>query len=299
MKKNKSLIIGISLVSIILFIAIAGPYLPFVDQELKTEGVRKMDNGSLKVPAFSPSNMNLVGTDSEGRDILSRLIMGTKEVLYSVIGITLIRYLIAVPFGLFASFYQSTSRLLDFYNKIFSFVPIIFMVVLIVNLPYIMYSPHRTILVIVIIALLEVGRVGQLIQNTIYTISKKPFIEAATSIGTNNRGMFTRHYFPFLLPDLIVNLVLDIGRNMFLLGQLGIINVFLVHRIEIVGELTAEVINDSNAWPLLFKDVTFDIFSKPWIPIAACVAITLAILAFNQLGKGLRQLFERNEVRYF
>nr|WP_259548318.1 hypothetical protein [Heyndrickxia oleronia] len=54
MKKNKSLIIGISLVSIILFIAIAGPYLPFVDQELKTEGVRKMDNGSLKVPAFSP-----------------------------------------------------------------------------------------------------------------------------------------------------------------------------------------------------------------------------------------------------
>ncbi|MGE8205760.1 ABC transporter permease subunit [Heyndrickxia sp. NPDC080065] len=299
MKKNRSLLIGIILVTFIVLIAIAGPYFPFVDQQLKTEGLRKMNDGTLKVPAYAPSHSNILGTDKEGRDILSRLIIGTKEVLISILGITLIRFLIAVPFGLISSVNKAASRLLDFYNKMFSFVPIIFMVVLIVNLPYIMYSQHRTIIVILIIALLEVGRVGQFVQTTVLTVSKKPFIEAALSTGTNAKKMFSRHYFPFLLPELIVNILLDFGRNMFLLGQLGIINIFLAHRIESVDELQLEIINDSNAWPLLFKDVTFDVFTKPWIPFAACVFITFAIIGFNQLGKGLKVHFERNSIRYF
>ncbi|GIN87928.1 peptide ABC transporter permease [Heyndrickxia sporothermodurans] len=299
MKKNKSLFIGIILVSLIVLTAIVGPYLPFVDQQLKTEGVRKMSDGSLKVPAFAPSSVNILGTDAEGRDILSRIILGTKEVLISILGITLLRFLVAVPLGLMASVNKVVSRLLDLYNKIFSFVPVIFMVVLFVNLPYIMYSPHRTIIVIIIIALLEVGRVGQFIQTSVITVSKKPFIEAALSTGTSYNKMFSRHYLPFLLPELMVNIILDFGRNMFLLGQLGVINIFLAHRIEVVDPLVFEVINDSNAWPLLFKDVTFDVFSKPWIPVAACTFITFAIIGFNQLGKGLQKYFERNSIRYF
>ncbi|CAG9609934.1 ABC transporter permease [Pseudoneobacillus rhizosphaerae] len=297
MNWNRQLIWGLIFVFILLFITIFGPYLPFIDSDLTKEGaiISKKD-GKISLPPFAPSSEYWLGSDRNGVDMFSRLVMGAKDMLLLVCSITLIRYVFAIPLGFFAFYSRVIETLLNFLNLAFSFVPAIFMIILFINMPYLIYSPHRVIWVILIIAFLEVGRVAEILKQQVTMISQKPYIEAAITIGTRQSKLMKRYYFPVLFPELLVNIILDLGRTMFIIGQLGIIGIFISHKIQTISADTIPVFqiqNTSNAWPLLFETLLKDIFSAPWIPIATGIAISIVILGFFTLAEGLRKHFHK------
>ncbi|KGX88733.1 ABC transporter permease [Pontibacillus marinus] len=297
MKRNRQLKIGIGFLVFLILLAFVGPYLPFVDQELETKGMLQAEDGEMLIPPFPPSGEYWFGSDHLGRDIVSRLIIGTKEVLVVVLSVVLIRYIVAVPLGLSSYYYRSANRLLQFLNQVLSFVPVIFIVLLLINMPYLIYSEYRAVWMILILALVEVGRVADVILKQTVEISQKPYIETAIVSGNSPMQILRRYFFPQLFPQVAVNFTLDISRVMFLIGQLGLIHVFIRHKLESLPTMAPafKMVNTSHAWPVLFKQATYDIFISPWIPFSGAVAITLFVVGFYVLGNGIRNYYEKKQ----
>jgi peptide/nickel transport system permease protein len=302
LKLNIQLKVGFIFIALLAIISFVGPHLPFIDNELtKTGAVISKENGKISIPPFKPSGEFWFGTDRNGIDMLSRIVVGAKDMLILILSITVIRYLTAIPIGLMAFYSKAINGLLQFLNLALSFVPAIFMIILFINMPYLIFSPNRVLWVIIVIAFLDVGRVAELVKQQVMIISQKPYIEAAITLGTRPVNLMRNYYLPVLYPELLVNIILDLARTTFIIGQLGIIGIYVSHRVQ---ALSAEFIpvyelqNTSNAWPLLFETLMHDIFSAPWIPIFTGLAITLVILGFFTLAEGVRRHF-RKGVEYF
>jgi peptide/nickel transport system permease protein len=295
LKKNRQLFFGLIFLFLLLVVTLIGPYLPVIDNDLSEKGsLIDSSSGKITLPPFKPSSEHWLGTDRKGVDLLSRIVVGTKDMLIMVGSITLLRFAIAIPFGLFAFYSGIVRTLLHFLNLALSFVPAIFMIILLVNMPYLMYSSHRVILAIILIALLDVGRVADMLMKQVQILSQKPYIEAAITLGTSPKNIMKRYYLPILLPDLLVSIILDLGRTTFIIGQLGIIGIYISHKIQVIDAQNLpvfEVQNTSNAWPLLFENIFQDIFVAPWIPLSAAIGITLIFLGFYTLAEGLRKYF--------
>ncbi|MGZ9583524.1 ABC transporter permease [Paenibacillus marinisediminis] len=291
--KNVTLWIGGAMLALLVFVMFAGPYLPFVDRELTPEKHRWTADDHLMLPPYPPSELNPIGSDAEGVDNLSKLIVGTKETVFIIFAVALVRYLIAVPLGLLSyrnkgPFHFITSGM----NQFFSYLPTIFSAILLINLPFLLLSPNRLLWVIFILALLEVGRVAYIVQQQAHHVSLQPFVEAGVVLGLSNSRMARSYYLPALGPELIVNFCVDLGKVTLLIGQLGVLGIFLTHEWVEVYVMSMQFLNTSNNWVSLLAENRRDIFlSKFEFIFYPAVAIMYTILTFNVLGEGLRKHF--------
>lgn len=290
--KNITLWMGILFCSILLFLTVFGPSLPFVTMEI-AEPYIIHDDGTIETPPYAPSDKYLLGTDVDGRELVSLVIVGARETLLLVVIITFVRYVLAIPLAIVASKQEGIIYwLLNGWNQIFSGLPTLFAAILFLHLPFIEISDHRTVWVIILIALLEVGRVGYIFQQQAYDLSKSVFVEAGVMIGNGKLGIYKRYYLPYLLPQMIVNFVLDLGRVMLILGQLAFFNIFVSQewvRIELSEWM---IVNTYNDWLSMLAGSRRYIRTETWIPLVPVVAIAFSILTFNFLGEGLRRYFE-------
>lgn len=299
-KRNWQLIIGLIFVALLAFISIFGPHFPNLSPELKSVKELINEDGSISKPPHPPSLKYPFGTDWSGGGILSKLILGLNEVLVIIFGITLVRYLISIPLGFMSHYYKWANGIHEVWNKFFSFVPSIFMIIIVFNIPYIHYSPNRYVWIIFIIALLEVGRVADVTKSQIQSIAQKEYITAAISTGTSQKRLFKNYYFPALLPEMVVNMILDFSRNLFLIGQLGIINIIISYKTEWNFEnlewgKVYESYKHVYSWPILLNNIGQDIWIAKWIPLIACGAIAFLVLGFFVLAEGLRKHFNKRQ----
>ncbi|WP_261130498.1 hypothetical protein [Bacillus sp. Marseille-Q3570] len=135
MAKNTSLLIGSFFIFFFVAMMLFGPYLPFVDSHLEEEIVR-MEDGKIETPPYPPSKENPFGSDERGKDLLSMIVMGTKETMLIIFSITGIRYLIAVPLGMLASSNKGPAHyIVNGWNQLFSALPTLFSAIILMNLP--------------------------------------------------------------------------------------------------------------------------------------------------------------------
>ena len=292
--KNKTLCLGLIMFTLLLFVAFIGPYLPFIDQELTPVKHRWTADEHLMLPPYPPSELNWLGSDSKGVDNLSKLVLGTKETVFVIFAIAIIRYLIAVPLGLLSYkkkgiFHIITSSL----NQIFSYLPTIFSAVLLINLPFLLLTPYRIYGVILILAFLEVGRVSYIVQEQTNAVSRQPFMEAGTVLGLSKLRLIKSYYLPAIGPELIVNFCMDLGKAALLIGQLGILGIFLSHEWVEVNAMTMKFMNTSLNWVSLLSEHRADIYvSKFGFIFYPAFAIMYVILTFNVMGEGIRRHFQ-------
>lgn len=295
--KNNYLVIGLIMTTILVVFMFFGPLLPFVDSSLEGERVKFPEPGKIVTAPFPPSDDYLLGSDREGRDILSLIVMGTKDTLIIIFSITLLRYILAVPLALMAS--KNTgpiSWVLRWWNQVFSSLPVIFAAIILLNLPFLVLSENRFLWCVVILAVIEVGRVGYILQQQAYTISKAPFVEAGITMGVSPFGIYSKYYLPNLLPEIIVNFFIDLGRVTLLVGQLAIFSIFITQEFVQLNYGSGELINTNINWTTLLGNPRTDVLKAVWIPLFPALAITFTILTFNILGEGLRQHFNRKTV---
>lgn len=294
MNKNWFLIIGITMVSFLLLVAFVGPYLPFVKEGIQEERLRFPPDGSILKAPLAPSSEFLLGTDYEGRDLLSVLIAGTKDTLKIIVGIVLIRYAIAIPLGLLATRKNNIfSWIVTTWNNVFSSIPAIFSALLILCVPALVMNENRLEWSILFLALIEVGKVSHVIREETQRIARKPYIEAGITVGVSPLRLALGNILPNTYPSIMVNFFIDIGRTALLIAQLGIFSVFLSQKFVQLSYGSGEMINESFNWPTLLGQARRDILSAIWIPFYTCIAITFTIFTFNILGEGLRRYFDR------
>lgn len=284
--------LGMTLCALLLIIAIIGPYLPFVTLEEAQPYID--ENKDIIAPPFAPSKEHLLGTDKDGKDILSIIVYGARSTLLIVFMIVVVRFIMAIPLAILATKKDSIFfKILYGWHHMFSGLPVLFGCILILNLPFFEVSDHRTLWVIVIVAAMEAGRIGYIFQQQSSDLSKRDFIQAGRMIGNTSIGLYKRYYFPYLLPQMIVSFVLDLGRVMLLIGQLAFFSIFISQEWIQESAGTFLIINTNPDWTsLLAGSRNYIRTDMVWIPLCAAGAIAFSVIAFNVFGEGLRQYFD-------
>ncbi len=293
MKKNVMLWIGGLMLVLLFGIALLGPYLPFIDTDLKAERFR-MENGHLIQAPYDFSAKNPLGSSKFGVDNLSRIVVGARQTLLIVFAVSLLRYVIGIPLGLLAERKKGAARaLLSWLNGVFSSVPTLLMTVLLAAVPFFLFSSGRLYWMIAIMALVESGRVGYIVQQQAAAITRESYTEAGRALGLRPIRLLKAYYIPALLPEMIVNFCLDLGKVLILIGQLGVLTVYLNPGSAEAGMNNEfEFVNTANDWGSMISDHIPDMntghFGSIMIPV---FAIVYSVLAFSMFGEGLRRKF--------
>ena len=295
-KKNIPLGLGLGLLALLLFTMFAGPHMPFVDSELQKVPSRWIGEPGekLELPVYEPSSQNWLGSDKRGVDNLSKLVVAAKDTIYTILAITVIRYAIGVPLGLMARekrgpFHWAVTLL----NQVFSYLPSVFSVILLLALPFLLFAEHRVFWAIFIIAMVEAGRVAVTVQAKADRISKEGFVEAGQALGLSNKRLIKGYYIPGMLPELIINFCTDLGKVTILLGQLAIVNIFIGHEWKEVNYYTMQFVNTQYSWATLISEHRTEIYRRGFDFIFyPAFAMMLTILTFNLIGEGLRRKFQ-------
>ncbi|SDX48702.1 peptide/nickel transport system permease protein [Paenibacillus sp. PDC88] len=298
MRKNIPLLIGSILLGLLLFVMFIGPHLPFIDKNLSQERYRMDAFNKLELPAFEASEKNWIGTDKKGVDNLSKIVIAAKETIFIVIIITLIRYIIAIPLGLLSckkkGFFHHVINAL---NQCFSFLPPVFATALLLAIPFLLFTDLRLLWSILILAVVEAGRVAYTIQQQANQLSRESYMEAGIALGLSSRTLVKNYYIPALLPELIVNFCIDLGKVMLLIGQLSIISIFLSHEWREVDYYTNEFVQTGLNWAALLASHRHEIFRSQFgFVFYPAFAMMFTIVTFNLLGEGLRRHYQSTRI---
>jgi peptide/nickel transport system permease protein len=222
----------------------------------------------------APSWAHPFGTDDLGRDTLARVIHGAQVSLYVgaiAVGISLCAGLLI---GLIASFYRGVvdlvlMRLVDI---VFAF-PLLVLAILIVGL----LGPSRRNAMIAI-GIVYAPAFARVIRGAALEVLGFPFIESARSLGANDVRIMTRHVLPNIVAPIIV--LTTVYFSQAILGE-----AFL----SFLGLGTQP---PEAAWGNMLATARNFIESSVWMSLFPGLAIMLAVLGFNFLGDGLRDVLD-------
>ncbi len=140
--------------------------------------------------------------------------------------ITLVRYIVAIPLAFLAhKKWLGIHVFLKWINGFLSYVPTIIMVLLLAMLPPFLFTENRVMIMILIVAMVEVGRAAESIKIDLDEAASKEHILSAISVGSSALRVFRYYLLPFIYGKLIVYMVSDLGKVMFLVGQLAFVGV--------------------------------------------------------------------------
>lgn len=171
-------------------------------------------------------------------------------------------------------------------------MPSIFFIIVLLNIPSIMFSPDRNVLAVLAIALTEGGRVATVFFDTMTDIRRKPFMEAAIAAGGSRWNLFRRHYWPILRGHVVVQSLTEAARTMFLIAQLAFLQIFINQVFmsqEALGVYLS--VDQSHSWMSFFQEARLDVYVAPWIPVSGFLAITFVMVGLYLLAEGLQKWY--------
>lgn len=229
---------------------------------------------NLKERLINSSPEHILGTDEFGRDVLSRLIFGSRVSLLVGLVPTLISMVIGTILGLIAGFYGGK---VDFIIMRIADVLLAFPSLLLAML--IAYTLGAGLLTI-FIALSFVSWAGtaRVIRSQTLSLREKEYVEAAKSTGVRKMTIIFRHILPNCVPTLIVLFTMNVPGNILSESSLSFLG---------VGAQPP-----STSWGLMVYRSKKYLQKTPVSTLCPGVAILLLVLAFNFLGDGLRDAID-------
>lgn len=262
--RNKTAVLGVTVFFLLIIVAVFAPFIAPHDPYLV----------NLDLRLHKPNPDYLLGTDMFGRDVLSRIIYGSR--ISFVIGFipTTISMIIGTILGLVSGFY---GKKIDYMIMRLCDVVIAFPSLLLAMV--VMYTLGASLLNI-FIALSIVGWAGtaRVVRSQTLGLKEKEFVEGARAIGVKNWIIIVRHIFPNCIPSLLVLFTMGIPDAILSEASLSFLG---------VGAQPP-----TPSWGLMASNGKEFMFSAPWIAIAPGVAILVVVLAFNFLGDGIRDALD-------
>jgi peptide/nickel transport system permease protein len=212
-----------------------------------------------------------LGTDKQGRDVLSRVIHGARVSLTVALVSITIAGTLGTALGLMAGYFGGNvdhliMRLVD----IFLAIPgILLALVLAVAL-----GPSFRTVIIVIVTIFW-SRYARLVRGEVLSLKAQDFVARAKVAGASDIRIMTRHIFPNVVNTIIVLATLEVGQVILLEASLSF--------------LGAGLPRPTPAWGLMVADGRELILTaKIWVALIPSLAIVLAVLSMNLLGDWLR-----------
>ena len=276
-RRNGSVRFGAAVLAVLLVIAIAAPWLGTVDPSLFDPGSRDLLPGKTgEITTLEGETLQhrfLMGSDSFGRDIYSRVLYGTRVSLIVCVCTAVVALAFGVLLGVLAGFIRWLDGPLMRVMDGLMAIPAILIAIALVA----MWRGSLTTVVIAI-AIPEIPRVTRLVRSLVLTIREEPYVEAAVSLGTPTPLIMWRHILPNTIAPLIVQGTFICASGILVEAILSFLGVGLPPDIPTWGNVMAEGRAQFNEYP---HNIFF-----PGIFLA------VTVLAVNILGDGLRDTLD-------
>lgn len=258
------LLIGAVIVATLLLVAVSAPLIaPFPFDEMH---IRDRLTG--------PSLRYLAGTDEYGRDVFSRLLIGSQLSLLLGVSATLISLGIGVPLGLLAGYRRGVAdelimRVLDL---LLAFPPIMLVLLILA------VTPPSVMKTAIAIGVLSAPPIARVTRSVTLDLMSGEFMEAARARGERLFYMLGRELLPNVWPVLIVEASLRI--------------VFAILLGAVLSFLGFGVQPPEADWGLMISNGRAFVDDAPWISLAPGMAMALTVIGISLLGDGLREILD-------
>ena len=269
LRRSTTALIGAAIVAALLLVAlladVLAPQSPIVSDQTHT-----FERPSWDYP---------LGTDQLGRDMLSRVIHGSRISLAVGVSSVLLALFVGVPFGMIAGYYggRADSIIMRVMDLILAFPIYLLAIILMV-----IFAPTAgligTIKVTGAIAIVRIPIYARLVRGSVLSIKEKEYIEACRAVGVRDPWILLRHVLPNCLAPIIVTTTLGIATSIIVEATLSFLG------------LGTQPPTPSWGWDLK-ANVAF-IQSNPWISLFPGIAIFVTVLGFNLFGDGLRDALD-------
>ena len=222
----------------------------------------------------APSAAHLFGTDNVGRDILSRIIVGTRYTLSIAIASVFFAGIGGIALGAVAGYFGGiTDRIVTGVIDLLLTVPSIVLAIAIASVA----GASATGLTIAITASF-IPPLARLVRGRVIELAEEDFIAAATTVGMGHTRILMRHILPNATTVIIIELSLNAGQAVLIGSALGFLGL--------------GVQPPAPEWGTMLGASREYLTVAPHLVLAPGIAISLLVLAFNAFGDGLRDVFD-------
>lgn len=263
-KRDKSAVIGLIIVVAILMMAIIGPFFaPYNPNEQNLIKRRQL-----------PNRENLLGRDTYGRDIFSRVIYGSRVTIISGLTVVIIASIIGSALGIICGYWGgiTDSIVMRIIDLLLAFPYFLLAILIVASLGP---SLLNAILAVAISCTPQFARVTR--GNTL-VLKELQFIEAAKAIGLSNFRIIIDHIFPNIYESITVLFTVGIAQAVLSVAALSFLGLG-------ANPPTAE-------WGLMLSEGRGYITSSPHITIIPGIFLATFVLGVNLLGDGLRDALD-------
>ncbi|MGV8935633.1 MAG: ABC transporter permease [Allorhizobium sp.] len=283
LRRNKLALFGLTVVILLAFTAIFGPYLTpfdFLSQDLASRNA-------------PPSLSHLFGTDDLGRDVFSRVVYGTRTAFLVAVVVTAIAVAIGVVLGAIAGFFGGMfDRVIMWLTDMTMSIPNLLLVVVInasLKSPISSWMEARYLatlnpiyretiwvdflLVFGSMALITWPPYARMVRSQVLSIRSRPYITAAQALGLSNRIILMRYVVPNAIGPLIVSVSAGLGTAMVLESAFSFLGVGVNPPTPSWGNMISDGLRVWQHYPHLLA--------------APAAVLGLASVAFSFLGDGL------------
>ena len=234
------------------------------------------DAANFSVAFQPPSAQHWLGTDDLGRDVLSRIIYGAQGSLLSAVLIVVLSLAVGVPLGLVSGYYGGIVD--DVIMRLTDAGLAFPALVLAMALAWVLGpSLFHAILAIGLVTIPQFARVT---RAQVLEVRSRPYVEASQCLGASASRIMFRHILANAATPIIVIATLNIGAALLSVASLSFLG---------LGPPPP-----APNWGEMLEEGSQYLTNAPWISLFPGAAIFLAVLGFNTLGDGIRDIFDPN-----
>lgn len=264
LRKNHLAMFGLCFLGLVILLCLLAPWLTPYGYE----------DQNLRLGAQPPSLQNWLGTDTFGRDQLTRILYGGRLSLAVGFIATAVALVIGVTWGAVAGYLggRVDAVMMRLVDILYALPFMIFIVLLMV------VFGRNLILLFLAIGAVEWLTMARIVRGQIQSLRQQEYVEAAHSLGLGTAAILWRHLIPNALGPVIIYTTLTIPNVMLLEAFLSFLGL--------------GVQPPASSWGLLISSGVETMEEYPWLLIFPGLALTLTLFALNFLGDGLRDALD-------
>ncbi len=268
-RRNRLGMAGLTLSLLIVLLAVLAPLLTTHDPSTQFPDGLSDFGGPLP-----PSATFWFGTDNLGRDLYSRILIGTRTSMFIAVAANVISVSIALLFGTVAGY---AGGAVDTVLMRFTDILISFPVLLLAGFLAVVLRPGVTV-VVVVIGFSSWFYLARIVRGEVLSIKRREYIEAARALGVPSARVVTRHVLPQILGQALVYGTLNFSTTVLFAAALSYLGI--------------GVQPPTPDWGNMIAEGAQYITVMPWLVVFPGIFLGLSVLGFNLLGDGLRDALD-------
>ncbi|URQ67206.1 ABC transporter permease [SAR86 cluster bacterium] len=261
---NKLSLFSLIYISLLVVVAIITPFIAPYDYAYQ----------DLALGASAPSSDHLLGTDTLGRDLLTRMMYGSRISLMVGFLATSVALVIGVVWGTVAGFSggKTDAVMMRIVDTLYG-IPFIILIILLMVI-----FGRNLILLFLAIGAVEWLTMARIVRSQVLNLSKQEFILSAEAMGVSKLSIIFRHLIPNAMGPVIVYATLTVPQIMLLESFLSFLGLGVQPPL--------------SSWGLLIRDGAVSMEEYWWLLIFPSLAFSLTLFSLNFIGDGLRDAID-------